>query len=131
MEEKIKVAFAKKGRMKYISHLDLMRLFGRALRRADLPFALTQGFSKHPKYSIKRALKLGLESENEEAEFAMREDVAPEEFRRRLQEALPEGIEIVGARLSARGFQRLAARRAAEEAAGRPPCLSENKLIVL
>ena len=127
MEEKIKVAFAKKGRMKYISHLDLMRLFGRALRRADLPFALTQGFSKHPKYSIKRALKLGLESENEEAEFAMREDVAPEEFRRRLQEALPEGIEIVGARLSARGFQ----PGEPLEAAGRPPCLSENKLIVL
>lgn len=99
MEVKINVAFAKKGRMRYVSHLDLMRLFGRALRRADLPFSLTQGFSKHPKYSIKRALKLGLESENEEAEFAMRELIGPEEFRRRLQEALPEGIEIVGAGL--------------------------------
>ena len=102
MEVKISLAFAKKGRMKYISHLDLMRLFGRALRRADLPFALTQGFSKHPKYSVKRALKLGLESENEEAEFALRENIQPDEFRRRLQEALPEGIEIVGARLAAK-----------------------------
>ena len=82
--------------MRYISHLDLMRLFGRALRRADLPFAITQGFSKHPKYSVKRALKLGLESENEEAEFALRENIPPEEFRSRLQAALPQGIEIVG-----------------------------------
>ena len=86
--------------MRYISHLDLMRLFGRALRRADLPFAITQGFSKHPKYSVKRALKLGLESENEEAEFALRENIPPEEFRSRLQAALPPGIEIKGGQTS-------------------------------
>jgi len=100
MDYKMRVVFAKKGRMRYISHLDLMRLFGRALRRADLPFALTQGFSKHPKYSVKRALKLGLESENEEAEFALRENIPPEEFRSRLQAALPPGIEIKGGQTS-------------------------------
>lgn len=80
--------------MKYISHLDLMRLFTRALRRADLPIKITQGFSPHAKFSIKRALKLGLESENEEATAAFRQWVEPEDFKRRLQQQLPEGINI-------------------------------------
>lgn len=82
------------GLMKYISHLDLMRLFGRALRRAELPVKATEGFSPHLKLSIKRALKLGLESENEEASVILTELIKPEEFRSRLQEQLPQGIEI-------------------------------------
>ena len=80
--------------MRYISHLDLMRLFMRALRRAELPVKITEGFSPHPKISIKRALKLGLESDNEEAVFVLREPVGSEQFRQRLQEQLPEGILI-------------------------------------
>ena len=80
--------------MKYISHLDLMRLFMRALRRAELPLKMTEGFSPHPKFSIKRALKLGLESENEEATVALKELVETEEFKARLQKQLPQGIEI-------------------------------------
>ncbi len=80
--------------MKYISHLDLMRLFMRALRRADLPIKMTEGFSPHPKFSIKRALKLGLESDNEEATIVLKEPIKPEEFKKRIQEQLPEGIEI-------------------------------------
>lgn len=86
--------FSKKGTMKYISHLDLMRLFMRALRRADLPIKMTQGFNPHPKFSIKRALKLGLESDNEEAAIVLREWVKPDEFKERLARQLPEGIEI-------------------------------------
>lgn len=80
--------------MKYISHLDLMRLFMRALRRADLPVKLTEGFSPHPKLSIKRALKLGVESDNEEASVVLKEPVRAAEFKERLQKELPEGIEI-------------------------------------
>lgn len=80
--------------IRYISHLDLLRLFGRALRRADLPFAVSQGFSKHPKIAIKRALKLGIESENEEAGFKLSQEVFPEEFRVRLEKELPQGIRI-------------------------------------
>lgn len=80
--------------MKYISHLDLMRLFMRALRRADLPIKITEGFSPHPKLSIKRALKLGLESDNEEATIILKEIIGPEEFKERLQRQLPEGIFI-------------------------------------
>ncbi len=91
---RINFVFTKKGLIKYISHLDLMRLFMRALRRADLPLKMTEGFSPHPKLSIKRALKLGVESDNEEASILVRELVSPEEFKERLEKQLPEGIEI-------------------------------------
>jgi radical SAM-linked protein len=91
---KVDFVFSKKGAMKYISHLDLMRLFMRAMRRADLPLKMTEGFSPHPKLSIRRALKLGIESDNEEAVVVLREQISPEEFKDRLQKQLPEGIEI-------------------------------------
>ncbi len=80
--------------MKFISHLDLMRLFMRAVRRAALPIKMTEGFSPHPKISLKRALKLGVESDNEEATFVLRETISPQEFKQRLQKQLPEGIII-------------------------------------
>ena len=86
--------FSKKGMMKYISHLDLMRLFMRALRRAELPVKITEGFNPHPKFSIKRALKLGLESDGEEATVTLKDLIQPEEFRERLQKQLPDGILI-------------------------------------
>lgn len=91
---KISFVFTKIGMMRYISHLDLMRLFMRAMRRADLPLKLSEGFSPHPKLSLKRALKLGLESEHEEAAILLRLPVAPEEFKDKLQLQLPEGIKI-------------------------------------
>lgn len=80
--------------MKYISHLDLMRLFMRAIRRTELPIKMTEGFNPHPKFSIKRALKLGVESDNEEATLILKELVEPEDFKERLQKQLPEGIII-------------------------------------
>lgn len=95
---KISFVFSKKGLMRFISHLDLMRLFGRALRRADLAVKMSQGFSPHPKLSIKRALKLGVESENEEASVVLEEQIAPEEFKSRLQKQLPKGIEVKNAK---------------------------------
>jgi radical SAM-linked protein len=86
--------FSKKGLMRFISHLDLMRLFMRAVRRAGLPIKMTEGFSPHPKISLKRALKLGVESDNEEATFVLREPIALEDFKQKLQKELPEGIYI-------------------------------------
>jgi len=71
-----------------------MRLFARALRRAEFPLKMTEGFSPHPRLSIKRALKLGLESENEEATVVLKELTELSDFKKRLQDQLPEGIEI-------------------------------------
>jgi len=97
---KINFVFTKKGVIKYISHLDLMRMFVRASRRADLPLKITEGFNPHPKFSIKRALKLGLESEAEEATICFNQPVRPEYFKSKLQAELPAGILIKEATLN-------------------------------
>lgn len=87
-----RVVFAKKDRMKFISHLDLVRVFQRAARRAGIPLIISQGFSPRPKISFKRALKLGLESESEEAVFHIKGQISKEDFENRLRAQLPEGI---------------------------------------
>jgi radical SAM-linked protein len=91
---RVSFSFSKTGLMRYISHLDLMRLFMRAMRRADFPLKMTEGFSPHPKLSFKRALKLGLESQQEEASVVLRFPVEPADFKNRLQKQLPEGINL-------------------------------------
>jgi len=80
--------------MRYISHLDLVRLFQRASRRANLPITLTKGFSPRLKISITKALKLGKESGNEEACFYMERALPPEDFRESLNTELPEGVRV-------------------------------------
>lgn len=97
-KQKFEVVFAKRGLMRFISHLDTLRLFQRALRRADIPFSLTCGYNPHPKVSIKRALKLGEESEDEVAIFSLDEAMDPGEFKAGFQQQLPEGIVIREAR---------------------------------
>jgi len=94
--------FTKINDMKFISHLDLMRLFSRAFRRADIPVKITEGFNPHPKFSIKQALKLGIESENEEATVVLTQSLAPLDFTQRLNSQLPEGIFIKSAVLKTR-----------------------------
>lgn len=94
MNCKINFVFAKKDMMKYISHLDLMRLLMRGLRRAELPVRVTEGFSPHIKISMKRALKLGMESDHEEAAIVLKEWIKPQDFKERLQAQLPSGIII-------------------------------------
>lgn len=90
----VNITFTKLGLIKYISHLDLLRLFGRALRRAGLPFMSSLGFSKRPEIKIKRALKLGVESESEEAGFVLKEEISSERFKNKLEGELPEEIRI-------------------------------------
>jgi radical SAM-linked protein len=98
MNQKISVTFSKKGDMRFISHLDLMRLFQRSLRRAALPITITKGFNPHPKISMGQALRLGAESSNEEAIFYLDENIDLEEFKTRFNEQLPEGIRIQDAK---------------------------------
>ena len=71
VNQKLKLRFAKRGMMRFISHLDLMRLFQRAARRAALPVTISKGFSPHPRISIQPALKLGMESDALEAFFKL------------------------------------------------------------
>ncbi|MFQ5680765.1 MAG: TIGR03936 family radical SAM-associated protein [Candidatus Omnitrophota bacterium] len=90
----MKFYFSKKGLMRFISHLDLMRLFARAARRAGLPLFISQGFSPHPKIRLKRAIKLGEEREREEGEIVLSEQIGKEEFCQRLNRHLPEGVTV-------------------------------------
>jgi radical SAM-linked protein len=80
--------------MIYISHLDLLRLLGRAVRRAGLPVALTQGFSPRPRISVPKALKLGVASDHEEGEIVLNRPLEAAEIKQRLQAQLPEGITV-------------------------------------
>jgi len=86
---------SKEDRIKYISHLDMMRTFQRAIRRAALPVAFTQGFSPHPKIAFASALPVGLTSEGEYLDIIMESDIEPEEFDARLNFASPSGIKIM------------------------------------
>lgn len=92
---KLETLFCKKGILRYISHLDIVRLFQRAVRRAGLPVALSQGFSPHYRISFGNALKLGVESDGEKAEFSLDKWIEPEEFKSSLNRKLPEGIKVV------------------------------------
>lgn len=97
MSYKLRAVFNKTGDMKFISHLDLMRLFHRALRRAMLPSVITKGFNPRIKMSIKNALKLGVESKHEEAVFYMDEEIAPQKFMDAINAKLPDGVKVVSA----------------------------------
>ncbi len=94
------VEFEKKGDMVYISHLDLMTLFRRSMRRADLPFVLTKGFTPRVKISLPRALKLGVSSDSEEAWFWLTEKIGTEKFLSAINKQLPEGISILKAEVA-------------------------------
>lgn len=94
MQERFEFNFSKTQDMIYISHLDLMRLFARAARRADLPVALTQGFNPRFQIRLKKALKLGVASDHEEGEIVLTLPLETAEIKKRWQEQLPQGIAI-------------------------------------
>lgn len=82
------VKFSKKGKSRYLSHLDLLRLFQRSIRRAEMPVKISQGFTPRMKLSIIPAIKLGMESEGLEAKFVLTEKINEEEVKERLQKQL-------------------------------------------
>lgn len=88
--------FEKTGNAIYISHLDLMRLFQRAFKRAGLHLTHTQGFNPRPSVSIALPLSLGVESRCELLEFNLDDDaVTNEEICTRLNQALVEGVRVL------------------------------------
>ena len=84
-----RLLFEKKGNAIWISHLDLMRAFQRAFKRADLPLTHTTGFNPRPSVSIALPLSLGIESRCELLDFDLEGNPVPmEEIRDRLYAAL-------------------------------------------
>jgi radical SAM family uncharacterized protein/radical SAM-linked protein len=92
--QRLRIQFGKQGNMALVSHLDLMRLFDRALRRAGLPIAFTGGFHPTPRISIANALSLGATSSGEIADFELTLVVDVEVFRHQLALVLPPDIPI-------------------------------------
>ncbi len=89
-----RVRFSKTGRMRFLSHHDLMRLFERALRRSGLPLRFTEGFNPHPILSFPTALGLGLESRDEIMEVEFSSWIAPKKVEALLGAQFPEGLKV-------------------------------------
>jgi len=92
--QKIRMWFGKIQEMSLISHLDLVRLFDRSIRRASLPISFTGGYHPGPKISIANALSLGITSNGEIVDFELTTEMDIEEFRIRLAAQLPTNIPI-------------------------------------
>ncbi len=86
--------YSKTDEMAFISHLDLLRIFIRALRRESIDVNYSQGFHPHPKLSFSPALSLGVESVCEMMDIDVASEISPEEFLKKLNKALPIGVKV-------------------------------------
>jgi radical SAM-linked protein len=93
--QRLRLRYAKRGRLRFTSHRDVARAFERALRRAEVPMAYSSGFTAHPKISWVGAAPTGVASEAEYLEIALAELRDPEAVRAGLDDALPPGLDIV------------------------------------
>jgi radical SAM-linked protein len=89
------VTYRKHGPARYVAHLDLMRTWERAIRRARLPLVYSQGFSPHPKLSMAAPLPVGTAGEGEFIDLWLEPAAGLDEVRARLGAVLPDGIEVV------------------------------------
>ena len=94
---RLAVRFTKGAPVRFVSHLDVQRLFQRAFRRAKLPLAYSQGFNPHPLVSFATALSVGMISMGEYLDVTLTEYMPPERFIDAVSTVLPKGIEIVEA----------------------------------
>ncbi|MFM6106423.1 MAG: TIGR03936 family radical SAM-associated protein [Sphaerospermopsis kisseleviana] len=92
--QRLRVWFGKQADMALVSHLDLMRLFDRVMRRAGLPVAFTGGFHPHPRIALASALSLGSTSSGEIVDFELTQPMDVEDFRTQLVSQLPSDIPI-------------------------------------
>jgi len=93
--QRVRVRYAKRGRLRFASHRDFARAFERALRRAGVPMGYSAGFTPHPKISYLGAAPTGVASEAEYLELGLAERAEPEWLRAVLDEALPPGLDVV------------------------------------
>ncbi|MBM6546018.1 DUF2344 domain-containing protein [Janibacter sp. YIM B02568] len=93
--QKLRVQYARRGRLRFSSTRDFARALERALRRSGVPMAFSAGFHPHPKISYANGAPTGMASEAEYFEISVTEHVDPERVRLALDEALPEGIDVI------------------------------------
>ncbi|SFE36397.1 TIGR03936 family radical SAM-associated protein [Blastococcus tunisiensis] len=108
--QKLRIRYAKRGRLRFASHRDLARTLERALRRAGVPMAFSAGFSPHPKISYIGAAPTGSASEAEYLEIGLSVACEPEAVRAALDGALPAEIAILDCVAAGEGTGSLADR---------------------
>ena len=91
----VRIRFSKTDRLKYISHLDINRAMSRAFKRADIPLWYTEGFNPHPYMSFSLPLSLGVESMCESVDIRIIDDIDNLEIKRRMNDALPDGLKVI------------------------------------
>ena len=101
--QRLRIRYAKRGRLRFTSHRDFSRAFERALVRAAIPMAYSSGFNPHPRISYAGAAPTGSASEAEYLEIGLSREVDPAEVHERLDAALPPGLDVVEVVTSAGG----------------------------
>jgi radical SAM-linked protein len=94
---RLRVRFCRGEELKFISHLDIIRLWVRALRRAGIPLEYTEGFSPHPRISLAVPLSVGVTAENELMDVAITKVVSPHWFMDTVNRQLPAGLKVLEA----------------------------------
>lgn len=95
---KLRIKYAKKDSLRFLSHLEVIRTLERASRRAKLPLAFTQGFSPHPRISFGPPLSVGISSQTEYADLILTTEFSLGEALRSLNQSLPAGFEVLAAK---------------------------------
>ncbi len=93
--QRLRIRYAKRGRLRFASHRDFSRAFERALVRARIPMAYSSGFNPHPRISYAGAAPTGAASEAEYLEIGLASPTDPEEVRRLLDASLPPGLDVL------------------------------------
>ncbi|MDR7364234.1 TIGR03936 family radical SAM-associated protein [Nocardioides marmoribigeumensis] len=93
--QRLRLHYAKRGRLRFTSHRDFSRAFERALVRAGVPMAYSSGFHPHPRISYAGASPTGAASEAEYLEIGLAREMDPEELRRLIDESLPPGLDVL------------------------------------
>jgi len=94
--QRLRIRFSRGEEIKFISHLDIMRMWERVLRRAELPLAYSEGFSPHPRISLAVPLAIGVTSDAELMDIYISRWVSPNWFTANASRQLPPGIRIMG-----------------------------------
>jgi len=93
--QRLRIRFSRGEEIKYISHLDIMRLWERALRRARIPLAYSEGFNPRPRISLAAPLSVGVTSEAELMDIFLSKMVSPHWFTAAVNQQLSHGIQIL------------------------------------
>jgi radical SAM-linked protein len=92
--QRLRLRFGRGEELKFLSHLDLMRLWERALRRAGLPLAYSEGFTPHPRIALAAPLSVGVTSEAELMDVFLSRWIAPDSFVAQAKKQLPQGLDL-------------------------------------